>query len=192
MKRTSACVALAVALGAAVVATFPIAPVAQEIPTAKVAILDVQRILRESSATVSIKDQIKRQSQIYQDEIAKQEKELRAAAEELAGQRAILSAEAFARKQGEFKSRGASVEKGVRTRMRELDQARNTAIKEVERTLDRVVSEIAEQRGLNLILSRVRARSVVLYAHTDLNITDEVLRRLNERLPSVKVPLAQN
>ena len=192
MKRRSACVALAVALGAAVVATFPIAPVAQEIPTAKVAILDVQRILRESSATVSIKDQIKRQSQIYQDEIAKQEKELRAAAEELAGQRAILSAEAFARKQGEFKSRGAAVEKGVRTRMRELDQARNTAIKEVERTLDRVVSEIAEQRGLNLILSRVRARSVVLYAHTDLNITDEVLRRLNERLPSVKVPLAQN
>ncbi len=192
MKRRSACVALAVALGAAVVATFPIAPVAQEIPTAKVAILDVQRILRESSATVSIKDQIKRQSQIYQDEIAKQEKELRAAAEELAGQRAILSAEAFARKQGEFKSRGAAVENGVRTRMRELDQARNTAIKEVERTLDRVVSEIAEQRGLNLILSRVRARSVVLYAHTDLNITDEVLRRLNERLPSVKVPLAQN
>ncbi len=192
MKSRSACVALAVALGAAVVATFPIAPVAQEIPTAKVAILDVQRILRESSATVSIKDQIKRQSQIYQDEIAKQEKELRAAAEELAGQRAILSAEAFARKQGEFKSRGAAVEKGVRTRMRELDQARNTAIKEVERTLDRVVSEIAEQRGLNLILSRVRARSVVLYAHADLNITDEVLRRLNERLPSVKVPLAQN
>ncbi len=192
MKSRSACVALAVALGAAVVATFPIAPVAQEIPTAKVAILDVQRILRESSATVSIKDQIKRQSQIYQDEIAKQEKELRAAAEELAGQRAILSAEAFARKQGEFKSRGAAVEKGVRTRMRELDQARNTAIKEVERTLDRIVSELAEERGLNLILSRVRARSVVLYAHADLNITDEVLRRLNERLPSVKVPLAQN
>ena len=192
MKSRSACVALAVALGAAVVATFPIAPVAQEIPTAKVAILDVQRILRESSATVSIKDQIKRQSQIYQDEIAKQEKELRAAAEELAGQRAILSAEAFARKQGEFKSRGAAVESGVRTRMRELDQARNTAIKEVERTLDRIVSELAEERGLNLILSRVRARSVVLYAHTDLNITDEVLRRLNERLPSVKVPLAQN
>lgn len=192
MKSRSACVALAVALGAAVVATFPIAPVAQEIPTAKVAILDVQRILRESSATVSIKDQIKRQSQIYQDEIAKQEKELRAAAEELAGQRAILSAEAFARKQGEFKSRGAAVENGVRTRMRELDQARNTAIKEVERTLDRIVSELAEERGLNLILSRVRARSVVLYAHADLNITDEVLRRLNERLPSVKVPLAQN
>ncbi len=192
MNRKSARFALAAVLGAAVVAATTTFAAAQEIPTAKIAVLDTQKILRNSSAAAGIRDQVKQQREIYQDEFARQERELRAAEEELTRQRTILSSEAFALKRREFAARVAAVERGVETRKRELDQAYGTGIKQVERALASIITELAKEHGFNLVLSRTRVQRVVLYADSALNISDEVLLRLNKRLPSVKVPLAQN
>ncbi len=123
MNWKSARFALAAALGAAVVAATTTFAGAQDIPTAKIAVLDTQKILRNSTAAAGIRDQVKQQREIYQDEFAQQERELRAAEEELTRQRSILSSEAFALKRREFSARVAAVERGVETRKRELDQA---------------------------------------------------------------------
>ena len=192
MHWKSARLALAAVLGAAVVAATTTFAGAQDIPTAKIAVLDTQKILRNSTAAAGIRDQVKQQRAIYQDEFAQQERELRAAEEELARQRTILSSEAFALKRRECAARVAAVERGVETRKRELDQAYGTGIKQVERALAGIITELAKERGFNLVLSRTRVQAVVLYADGALNISDEVLLRLNKRLPSVKVPLAQD
>ncbi len=192
MNWKSARFALAAALGAAVVAATTTSAGAQEIPTAKIAVLDTQKISRNSSAAAGIRDQVKQQRAIYQDDFARQERELRAAEEELTRQRTILSSEAFAQKRREFAARVAAVERGVEARKRELDQAYGTGIKQVERALAGIITELAKERGFNLVLSRTRVQSLVLYVDSALYISDEVLLRLNKRLPSVKVPLAQN
>ncbi len=192
MNWKSARFALAAVLAAAVVAATASFAGAQDMPTAKIAVLDTQKILRNSSAAAGIRDQVKQQREIYQDEFARQERELRAAEEELARQRTILSSEAFALKRREFSARVAAVERGVETRKRELDQAYGTGIKQVERALASIITELAKEHGFNLVLSRTRVQRVVLYADSALNISDDVLLRLNKRLPSVKVPLAQN
>lgn len=160
---------------------------AQEIPTARVAVLDYQRLLRDSSSAVDIKAQIERQRQIYQTEITKQEQELRDADQELARQRTILAPEAFAQKRRDFEERVAEIQRSVQTRKRDLDQAYDFGIKQVQQTLVGIITELAEERGFNLILSRQQ----IVYADKALNISDEVLVRLNDRLPKVTVPLAQ-
>ncbi len=177
-------VALAVAASAAV----PPDAAAQEHPETKVAILDFQRILRESAAAVDIRAQIERQRQIYQEEITKQEQELRTIDQELGRQRAILSTEAFAQKRREFEERVAEVQQGTQKRKRELDQAYDYGLKQVRGALGEIISELAGQRGFNLVLPRQQ----VVYSDAALNISDEVLLRLNERLPKVVVPLTQN
>ena len=192
MNWKSARFALAAVLGAALVAATTTFAGAQDIPPAKIAVLDTQKILRNSSAAAGIRVQVKQQREIYQDEFARQERELRAAEEELTRQRTILSSEAFIQKRREFAARVAAVERGVEARKRELDQAYGTGIKQVERALAGIIAELAKERRFNLVLSRTRVQAVVLYADSALNISDEVLLRLNERLPSVKVPLAQN
>ena len=52
---------------------------AQAAPPARVAILEVQRIMLESAAATDIKVQVDQRRQFYQNEINKQEHELRAA-----------------------------------------------------------------------------------------------------------------
>ena len=59
---------------------------------------------------------------------------------------------------------------------------------EVQRALTIIIAELAKEQGFNLVLRQAQ----IVFADSALNITDEALRRLNARLPSVKVPLIQN
>ncbi len=192
MIKRSTVLALAVAIGTAGAAYVPTVVMAQEIPPVRVAILDIQKVFRESTVALDIRNQVSRQEKVYQGELAAREQELRAASEELVRQRAILSSEAFAKQQNALNARVAAMQRDVQSRKSELNQARITAFKQVERALAGIISEIAKERSVNLILSRVNAQGVVLYSDKSLNITTEVVTRLDERLPSVKVPLALN
>ena len=71
---------------------------------------------------------------------------------------------------------------------RELDQAYGNGMIEVQRALTTIIAELAKEQGFNLVLRQAQT----VFADSALNITDEALRRLNARLPSVKVPLIQN
>jgi len=171
-----------ITLGAAVPAA------AQQIPAATVAVVDFQRILREATAAVSIRDQIEKQRAIYQQQINTEEQDLRRANQELARQRTILSAEAFAQKRRDFESRVSDVQRRVQARKRELEEASALGLKEVEQALTVIVADLSKSMGFNLVL----ARRQIMFADRALNISDEVLTLLNERLPTVKVPLAKN
>ncbi len=160
----------------------------QATPPAKIAILEFQRIMLESAAAIDIKVQVDQRRLVYQNEITKQEQELRAAEQELARQATILAPDALAQKRREFEGRVAEVQTGMQARKRELDQAFAYGMKEVQRTLTMIIAALAKERGFNLVLPHGQ----IVFADSSLNITDEALRRLNAQLPSVKVPLVQN
>lgn len=182
--RFTTTVMLLVAVGV----VMPVAAQAQKVPAPKVAILDNQRIMRESSAAISIKSQIDRQRQKYQDEITKKEQELRKANQELARQRTILSPEAFAQKRNEFEGRYTQVQRDVQARKRSLDQAYEFGLRQVQKAISEIIVELAKERDFNIVLPRKQ----VIFAATAMNITDDVLLRLNQKLPKVTIPLAQN
>ncbi len=188
MKLRLCCLALVAALSAAGLDAAPRKATAQEIPPASVAVFDVQRILRESVAAIDVRAKVARQRQFYQDEITKEERKLRAIDQELGRQRAVLTPEAFAKRRREFETRVAKVQQQVQSRKRELDQAFDFGLNQVREAMRNVIAEIAKERGVALVLSRER----VMYANDALNISDDVLTRLNERLLTVEVPLAQN
>lgn len=179
---------MAAVLAAVVVAAAPFDVAAQQTPPARVAILEFQRVILESAAAVDIKVQVDQRQQRYQEEINKQEQELRALEQELQRQSTILAPEAMAQKRREFGGRVAEIQQAMQTRKRELDQAYGNGMIEVQRALTTIIAELAKEQGFNLVLRQAQ----IVFADSALNITDEALRRLNARLPSVKVPLIQN
>ena len=82
---------------------------AQAMPNPSIAVLDIQRILRESLAAKSVRPQADKIRGKYQKEVRNQESQLRKAEQDLARQRAILSPEAYAQKRRKFdRCRGGS------------------------------------------------------------------------------------
>ena len=150
--------------------------------------IDYQRILRDAAAARSIREQIEARRKAYQEEISKEEQRLHEADKEFAKQRSLLTPEAFAEKRREFEQEVAEVQRLVQERRRALDSASAEALDEVKSALIEVVTSIAEERGFNLVLPS----SEVLFFSRRIDLTDEVLAKLDARLPDVPVPQAAN
>lgn len=155
-----------------------------EEPRLRIAVLDMKGVLKKSTAVESIQKQISEYRSGFQAEIQKEENQLRAARQELSKQRNILSPEAYAEETKKFESRIAEVQRMVQLRRQELDQSRNKAMSEVQSALNKIIAAIAASSKLNLILRREQT----VLSTKSLEITGEVIKRLNVILPNITVP----
>lgn len=146
-------------------------------------VLDVQAVLRNASAVKNIRDQITKYGTEFEKEIEKERGELRKANQELARQRTILAPEAFAEKRREFEQRVVEVQRLVQQRQRELDASRNVAMGTVNEAYIEIVSNLAAERNLAMIMRK----SQTVFSVGTLDITKDILDLLNKKLPTVKV-----
>ena len=153
-----------------------------EIPLV-VAVLDVQQIMRESKAAAGIQAEIQRQRAAYQAELAQQENALLAADQDLASQRATLSQEQYKLKRQGLDEQAMQLRRNVQGRKDELEDLFNNSINEVRQALAQVVAEIAQEKGITLVLSK----SQVVLSANGFDITADALSKLDARLPSVAV-----
>lgn len=153
-----------------------------------IAVIDMQRILRESLAVTQMQQQIEELRQAYQAEFREQDRELRANDQELARQRSNLSADDFAQKRQEMERKVAEVQRGVQQRRRSLDRLFGQGMGQVREALITIVNEVAAERDIDVVL----AKSTVVAVKQDLDITNEVLARLDSSLPSIDIPAPQN
>ena len=159
---------------------------AQQLPPTVAAVIDYQRILRDAAAARSIREQIEDRRKAYQEEISKEEQRLHEADKEFAKQRSLLTPEAFAEKRRAFEEDLAEVQQLVQERRRELDRVSAIALNEVKDALIEIVTGMAEERGFNLVLPS----SEVLFFARRIDLTEEVLAKLDAMLPKVVVSQA--
>src|SRR5215218_1964010 len=88
----------------------------QKLPPAVAAVIDYQRVLRDSKAAQSIRDQVEARRKLFQDQISKEEQRLTDAEKEMTKQRAVLSAEAFSNKREDFQKKVTEVQRMVQDR----------------------------------------------------------------------------
>jgi outer membrane protein len=175
-------------LFAALLVALPGSVFAAEVPPAKlpspiIAIVDVQRILQESLAAKSVQKQLEDQRRKFQDEIEGEENDLRSAEQDLSKQRDKLAAQAYADHEQQLRQRFSTVENHVQERRRVLDQSFSDSMNTVRTALLEVVDKAAREHGANIVIVKQQA----LWTDQPLDITDEVLKRLDKKLPQVTV-----
>lgn len=154
------------------------------IPRPVIGVIDLQRVLREASAARSVRADRERYVTAYQAEAAQAEQDLRAADQDLVRLRADLSPEEFAAKRREFQEEVATTQRNVQVRRRNLERAFGAAMSEVQQATIRIADEVAAENGVNVILYR----SQVFLFDNDMDLTETILARLDERLPEVEFP----
>jgi Skp family chaperone for outer membrane proteins len=152
-----------------------------------IAILEMQRILRDSKAAATPREKIDKQLKAHQSTLREQENALRTADQELARQKAVLSAEAFAAKRKELQEQANRSQQEFVSRQK-VEELFGRGIGQVRKALAEVMKEIADERGISLIL----LKATIVLANRELDITEEALRRLDKRLPSVNFAASDN
>jgi len=149
----------------------------------RVAVLNMERIRREAAAVKDIRAQIEKYRNEFRQDVQKEEKALRAANQELAKKRTILSPEAFSKERRSFEQKVVEVQKLVQRYKVDLNQALGKAMLEVDRKLNGIVAKTAGNKNISIVFRR---RQTILVARY-LDMTDEVLQQLNAQLKKVAV-----
>ncbi len=158
---------------------------AQQMPAPVIAVIDFQRVARESAAGKIVRALVDKQHAAYQAEIKKVQQELEKTRRELTQQQAVLAPEVFSQKRKEYQSRAEELQRMVQIRKRQLDQMFVQGMRQIELALVEVLKEMAKERKINMILNAARGQGIVLFADNSIVITDEARRRLDKRLPSL-------
>lgn len=151
-----------------------------------IGVLDVQRISREATAANALRTQLDAKQNEYTAEIKKKEDELRAAGQELERQATILKEDKLADKRKEVEQKYGDLQRLTETRRRQVEQSLSVSMREIEGALVGVVQDIAQKRGIDVVLQKAQ----VFYIGKDIDITEEALVALNQKLPTVKLKVS--
>lgn len=148
-----------------------------------VAVLNVQHVIRQSKAGKSLQDQI---DQVHVANVARDrqaDETLRAEDQALQQQRAVLSAEAFAQKRKELQSRLADQQQQFIERQRRFQASVDKAWFEIRAAMLEVTDGLVAERKIDVVVTQASTALMT----KDLNITQEVLARLDQKLSAVKL-----
>ena len=148
-----------------------------------IGILDLRRLLRDSAAAKNVRPQIVRLREAFQKQIRDRENTLRQAEQKLLEQRAVLAPDAFAERRRKFQERARAARQEVQSGKRAIDRAQALAMRKIELALLKIARDVATEKGLNIIM----AKSSVLLSLKNLEVTGEVMKRLNKSLPKILV-----
>jgi outer membrane protein len=148
-------------------------------------ILDINRIINESKAAKALNTQMDIYRKTYQDEIRKREQILREKEAKLIEEQKSLSPNDFEKKRKEFEKQVAELQKYVMAKDTGLKEAGQVAMEDIRRAVVEITQKIAQEKGCKIVLPS----SIPVYIdETDnVDITDRVLKELDQKLPKVDV-----
>jgi outer membrane protein len=164
----------------------PAARVAAQQPVAPlILIVDMRQILEDAKAAKGVQSVISQQFNLYSKEVAQQEDELQKARTELERQRTVLTPDAFSLRARELQQRYDDLDQAVQGRRRALEQSLNEAMGQVRSVALDVVRGISEERHANLVMEK----QAIVFEAEGLDVTQEAIARLDQKLSSVPVNL---
>ena len=150
----------------------------------QIVIIDIGMVVRDSAAARTMRSQADRQQAAMRAEEEKTEKDLRAAEQELVQQRTILAPEAFNQRRRDFERRVNEAQQGAQAKRRDFDEAMQGVQRRIEASMTEIVLELAKENEYKIVMPR----AAVVASHDQVDITDEVIQRLNKKLPNVAIP----
>jgi Skp family chaperone for outer membrane proteins len=144
-------------------------------PPGTIVVVNVVLIANESTAAVALREQAQKQGGAIQAEAQK----LRNDHQELVKQRGSLSAEVFGRRDEDIRRKLADLQK----RDQALGQTAQQSQRRIEQAIFEATNEVALAQQYPLVL---RKDATVVHLNA-IEITDEIMKRVNAKLPSVQL-----
>lgn len=147
----------------------------------KIAVVDVEKLLKDSKAADSIEKQLIERREKLKEKVLAQEKNLRETEQSIVDQKAKLSKEDFEKKKKEFEKQLIEARQQLQKDKRGLEKSAGMAIDELRRNIVEIIAEMADKEKYDLVITR---QNVVL-AVKSMEITEPVMTELNKRVDKI-------
>jgi Skp family chaperone for outer membrane proteins len=153
-------------------------------PAAVIGVIGVPDIMRVAIAAQQIERTIGERRRRLDEDAQKEQSAWRDMQQSLTGEGAKLSPDERGKRERALQERITNAQRSFRDRNRVIQEAAQYAVAQIERTLVNVIRQVADSRGMNLVLHR----SQVALNVEAFDITQQVADQLNKVLPTVQIP----
>lgn len=153
-----------------------------------IAVVDVEKLLRDSSAAISIKKQLDGEKKKFQSELEALEVKLRDEAKGLEEKSKDLSKEDLAKKVQAFQQKQFDARKTFQAKKVALDKGYSHAMNTLSKAIFDATQKVAEEKKYSLVITK----NNVIVGSKSLDVTTNVMESLNKALPDVKLDIQDN
>jgi len=123
-----------------------------------IVVVDMTQIMREAKAAKDVRDDLERQ-------------------------RNALAPEVFSQRSQEYQQRYVALDRDVQAKRQGLQQSYSDAMTRVENVAMQIISDVAKERKATMVV----AKAALLYMNDGMDVTQDVTKRLDEKLPTMAV-----
>lgn len=157
-------------------------PVLAQNAQGRVAVIDVQKVLTQSTAGKAAYEKLKK---MQDDRVAKakaMDDELRKLDADITAKRISLSEDKLADMQKQLADKRINMQRYAQDADREIGEARDRELQALEAKIKPVIDALGKEMGLAAIFNKFE--SGLVYASEAIDITDTVVKRFNEAVPA--------
>lgn len=154
-------------------------------PNTSIAIVDLNLILSESKAAKAATKDFDEIQKNTESEIVESDKLMLEERNKLIEQQSVIAPEAFEVKAQNYEKKLQNYQADKQNKLRKLEGALQKARNEILENVKPILEQLSKELGVTVILEK----NSVLLSATNMDITDEVIKKLNKELPKIKVSL---
>tara|TARA_Y200000002_G_scaffold300626_1_gene255653 strand:- start:4555 stop:5091 length:537 start_codon:yes stop_codon:yes gene_type:complete len=152
-------------------------------PNTSIGIIDLNVILSEADAAVMASEQIEQIASEIENEIKNGDDEVIKEQNLLIESQSIMAPEAFEAKRNEYENKVLKYNNERQAKLMKIDELIAVSRNDVLNALKPILEEISNERGITVLLEK----SSVMLSADKMDITTEVLKKLNKELPKLEV-----
>ncbi len=156
-----------------------------------IGVVDINSIKEKSKVFQKFKEVLETLNATIHREVLEKETKLRAEFEQFKkrNEDAKEPTQEMLKQKAELDKKYASLEKTVRTRREQLDEEYTKGLVHIKQTLKEIMDDLGKAHGLKIILNKSIGdghqmdQSIILFCNEGLDLTNEVIRRLDKQIP---------
>lgn len=174
---------LAVLMAGSMAFETPALAQATPVQPARVMVVDLSIIMRESEVAKNMQAQLKTMLETLKTDFEAKRTELQTEGEKLKTQQALYAPEVFEQKVNEFNETRQKAGEDFELRERSIRAGAAKAQRQVEEVLKPIFKEMMTERQATILMDR----STIIMGGVDEDVTADVVQRLNQRMTQVTV-----
>ena len=152
-------------------------------PNTSIGVIDINRILSDAVAAKTAAEQIEEIAIEIENEIKLSDEEIIKEQSLLIESQSIMAPEAFEAKRNEYEIKVQKYNSERQAKLMRIDELIAVSRNDILNAMKPILEEISNEKGITIILEKA---SIMLNAEK-MDLTNEVLKKLNKSLPTIKV-----
>ena len=154
-----------------------------EYPNTSIGVIDINKILSDADAAKTAAKQIEDIAIEIENEIKLSDEEIIKEQNILIESQSIMAPEAFESKRNEYEIKVQKYNNERQSKLIKIEELIAVSRNDILKAMQPILEEISNEKGITIILEKA---SIMLNAEK-MDLTDEVLKKLNKSLPTIKV-----